>query len=47
MKMKEFLADTFEFNDKANKQVLEKIKILPQKTEAIYLFSHLINCQYK
>ncbi len=47
MEMKQYLTDTFKYNDKANKQVLEKIKILPHKTEAIYLFSHLINCQYR
>ena len=47
MQMKEYLLDTFNFNDKANKQVLEKIKELPDKAEAVKLFSHLINCQYK
>jgi len=45
--MKEYLIDIFQFNDKANKQVLEKIKELPDKKEAIKFFSHLINCQYK
>ena len=47
MQMKEYLLDTFNFNDKANKQVLEKIKELPDKAEAVKFFSHLINCQYK
>ena len=45
--MKEYLIDTFSFNDVTNKKLLEKIKQLPDKKEAIRLFSHLINCQYK
>ena len=45
--MKEYLIDTFSFNDVTNKKLLEKIKQLPDKKEAIKLFSHLINCQYK
>ena len=45
MEMKQYLIDTFKFNDKANKQVLEKIMQLPDKTEAVKFFSHLINCQ--
>lgn len=45
--MKQHLTETFLFNDKANLQVLEKIKVLPDKKECIRLFSHLINCQYK
>jgi uncharacterized damage-inducible protein DinB len=47
MQMKQYLLDTFLFNDTTNKKLLEKIKILPDKTESIKLFSHLINCQYK
>lgn len=47
MELKQYLADTFRFNDKANKQLLEKIKQLPDQQEAIRYFSHLINCQYK
>ncbi len=47
MELKQYLNDTFKYNDKANKQVLEKIKELPDKTEAIKFFSHLINSQYK
>ena len=47
MELKKYLTDTFKYNDKANKQVLEKIKLLPDKTETVKFFSHLINCQYK
>lgn len=45
--MKQYLIDTFRFNDWANKQVLEKIRQLPEPGEAIRLFSHLINSQDK
>jgi len=47
MELKGYLGDTLKYNDKANRQVLEKTKVLPDKVEAIKLFSHLINCQYK
>lgn len=47
MEMRQYLIDTFRFNDHANKIVLEKIKQLPDKTEAIKYFSHLINSQNK
>jgi len=39
--------DTFNFNSKTNKNLLNKIKILEDKGECVRLFSHLINCQYK
>lgn len=45
--MKKYLLDTFHFNDQTNKKLLVKIRQLPDPTEAIKLFSHLINCQYK
>jgi len=45
--MKEYLTDTFNFNSKTNKNLLNKIKLLADKEECIKLFSHLINCQYK
>lgn len=45
--MKNYLIDTFRFNDAANKKLLGKIKLLNSKTECVRLFSHLINCQYK
>jgi uncharacterized damage-inducible protein DinB len=47
MEMRQYIIDTFNFNSSANLKVLEKIKELPDKTEAIRFLSHLINCQYK
>lgn len=47
MEMKKYLTDTFLFNDATNKSLLKKIELLPDKTECIKQFSHLINCQYK
>lgn len=45
--MKEYLTDTFIYNDGANKKLLTKIFELPDKEEAVKLFSHLINSQHK
>ncbi len=45
--MKQYLIETFKFNDKANKKVLENIKQLPEKDECVKLFSHLIHCMNK
>ena len=47
MEMKKYLTDTFLFNDTTNKALLGKIGLLPDKSECIVQFSHLINCQYK
>ncbi len=47
MQMKQHLIDTFLFNDATNKQLLQKIKLLPEPNEAVAFFSHLINSQYK
>lgn len=47
IKMKQYLIDTFRFNDHANKKMLEKINQLPDKAEAVKFFSHLINSQNK
>ncbi len=47
MHLNHYLADTFNFNDETNKKLLDKIKLLKNKDEAVKLFSHLINCQYK
>ena len=47
MQMKTYLRDTFLFNDVTNKALLGKIKQLPDNTECVRLFSHLVNCQYK
>ncbi|MEJ2617424.1 MAG: DinB family protein [Ignavibacteriaceae bacterium] len=45
--MKQYLIDTFYFNDYANKNILKKISELPKKKESIRFFSHLINSQNK
>ncbi len=45
--MKQYLIDTFVFNDRANRMVLARILELPDKREAVRFFSHLINSQYK
>jgi uncharacterized damage-inducible protein DinB len=47
MEMKTYLLDTFQWNDKANRQVLAKIRTLPSQEECIKFFSHLINSQIK
>ncbi|MDP9229633.1 MAG: DinB family protein [Bacteroidota bacterium] len=47
MELKQYLIDTFQFNDHANKMILSKIKELPEKKESIRFFSHLINSQIK
>jgi uncharacterized damage-inducible protein DinB len=47
MEMRQYLIDTFRFNDSANKKMLEKIKLLPDKAGAVKFFSHLINSQNK
>lgn len=45
--MKQYLIETFQYNDRANRQALEKIKQLPEKQECVKLFSHLINSMKK
>ncbi len=47
MEMKQYLVDTFMFNDRANRQVLEKIVELPEREQSVKFFSHLINSQNK
>jgi uncharacterized damage-inducible protein DinB len=47
MEMKQYLLDTFAFNDRANRQVLAKLAALPEKDECIRFFSHLVNSQDK
>jgi len=47
MDLRQYLIDAFKYNDYANKLVLEKIKQLPDQTEVIRFFSHLINSQNK
>ncbi len=45
--MKSYLLNTFRYNDATNRKLVEKISLLPDRSEAIKLFSHLINSQYK
>ncbi|MCC6459347.1 MAG: DinB family protein [Saprospiraceae bacterium] len=45
--MKTYLFDTFRFNDQANRQMLAKIKTLPEPEACVRYFSHLINSQNK
>jgi uncharacterized damage-inducible protein DinB len=45
--MKEYLIETFLFNDSMNKNMLSKINELPDKEGCIKYFSHLINSQNK
>ena len=47
MEMKSYLIETFTWNDKANRQILGKIRQLPSQEESIKFFSHLINSQIK
>ena len=47
MGMRNYLLDTFRFNDITNRKLLEKINSLPDKAQSIRYFSHLINSQYK
>lgn len=47
MQMKNYLTDTFQFNDATNKKLLGKINQLANKEGSIKLFSHLINSQNK
>ena len=47
MDFRQYLIDTFRYNDYANKLVLKKINQLTDKTEAIRFFSHLVNSQNK
>jgi len=47
MQFKDHLIELFEFNDKTNKKLFNKIAELPDQVECIRFVSHLINCQYK
>ena len=47
MQFTQYLLDTFLFNDKANRQMIEKIKQLPDREAAVKYMSHLANSQYK
>jgi len=45
--MKEYLLQSFAFNDGGNKRMLQKIMSLTDKKECLRHFSHLINSQNK
>lgn len=45
--MKQYLIDTFRFNDWANKRTLEAMQKMPDDKESVNLFSHLIRAQDK
>jgi uncharacterized damage-inducible protein DinB len=45
--MKKYLTEFFTYNNWANRKLLETVLILPEKSEAIKLFSHLISTQNK
>jgi len=47
MNLTNYLIDTFNYNDRTNKKLLDKINLINNKVECIKLFSHLINSQYK
>lgn len=47
MKLKQYIIETFRYNDHANKLALAKIREIPDKDESIRLFSHLINSMNK
>ena len=47
MEMKQYLTDTFRYNDWANREILKSIQSAPEKQELIRFFSHLINSQKK
>jgi uncharacterized damage-inducible protein DinB len=47
MQLNNYLEETFQYNDETNKKLLANIRLLDDAAEAIKLYSHLINCQYK
>jgi uncharacterized damage-inducible protein DinB len=47
MRMKDYLLDTFRYNDHANKMALVKIREIPEKDECIRFFCHMINSMNK
>lgn len=47
MQIKDYLLETFRYNDQANKLALAKIRELPEKEECIRFFSHMINSMNK
>ena len=47
MQMKDYLLDTFRYNDHANKMAFVKIREIPEKDECIRFFCHMINSMNK
>jgi uncharacterized damage-inducible protein DinB len=47
MQLNNYLEETFLYNDETNRKLLVNIKLLNDPSEAVKLFSHLINSQYK
>lgn len=47
MEMKEYIIETFQFNDSMNKNMLKKMYELQEKEGCVKYFSHLINSQNK
>ena len=47
MSLKQYLLETFSFNDRANLVMMEKIQQLPDPSKCIKHLSHLINSQNK
>ncbi len=47
MEMKQYLLDTFRFNDQANKMILMKMQEPPDESGVVRFFSRLINSRYK
>lgn len=47
MHMKDYLIDTFRFNDTVNRNLLTKIATLTDQQQSIRMFSHLVNSQNK
>ena len=45
--MKQYLLDTFRYNDWANRQIMAKISELPEPAGALRLLSHLVTSQEK
>jgi len=47
MDLKDYLIETFRYNDHANKLALAKIREVPEKGECIRFFCHMINSMHK
>jgi uncharacterized damage-inducible protein DinB len=45
--MKDYLINAFKYNDFANRKLIEKVKLLPDKEQCVKFISHLINSQLK